>query len=107
MIPYSTFVKLTSHKTFSAGIPCIGEGTGYSFSVKGKERESPELYGSEIDKGGNMLGSLLWTIVVILVVLWILGLIFHIAGGLVWILLVVALIVLIFNLLSGSRARRI
>lgn len=51
-----------------------------------------------------MLGSLLWTIVVILVVLWILGLIFHVAGGLVWILLVVALIVLIYNLVAGRRS---
>ncbi len=54
-----------------------------------------------------MLGSILWTVVVILVVLWLLGLIFHIAGGLVWVLLVIALIVLIYNLFAGSRARRI
>jgi len=54
-----------------------------------------------------MLGSILWTIVVILVVLWLLGLIFHVAGGLVWILLVVALIVLIYNLLTRSRATRV
>lgn len=50
-----------------------------------------------------MLASILWTIVVILVVLWILGLIFHIAGGFVWILLVVAAIVLIYNLVVGRR----
>ncbi|MGH2497741.1 MAG: lmo0937 family membrane protein [Ktedonobacteraceae bacterium] len=54
-----------------------------------------------------MLGSILWTIVVILVILWILGLIFHVAGGLVWILLVVALIVLIYNLLTRSRTTRV
>ena len=54
-----------------------------------------------------MLGSLLWTIVVILVILWLLGLIFHIAGGFVWILLVVAAIVLIYNLLTRSRATRV
>lgn len=51
-----------------------------------------------------MLGSLLWTVIVILVVLWILGLIFKIAGGLVWILLVVALILLIYNLVAGRRS---
>lgn len=54
-----------------------------------------------------MLGSILWTIVVILVVLWLLGLIFHVAGGLVWILLVIALIVLIYNLLTRSRTTRV
>lgn len=54
-----------------------------------------------------MLVSLLWTIVVILVVLWLLGLIFHVAGGLVWILLVIAAIVLLYNLFVGGRARRL
>ena len=46
---------------------------------------------------------MLWTIFVILLVLWLLGFSFHIAGGLIHILLVVALIVLVFNLLTGSR----
>lgn len=54
-----------------------------------------------------MLGSILWTVVVVLVVLWLLGLIFHVAGGLVWLLLVIAAIVLIYNLLVGSRTTRI
>ena len=44
---------------------------------------------------------MLWTIFVILVVLWLLGFSFHIAGGLIHILLVVAVIVLIINLISG------
>lgn len=46
---------------------------------------------------------MLWTIFVILLVLWLLGFSFHIAGGLIHILLVVAVIVLVFNLLTGSR----
>jgi hypothetical protein len=46
---------------------------------------------------------MLWTIFVILVVLWLLGFSFHIAGGLIHILLVVAVIVLIINLISGRR----
>jgi len=46
---------------------------------------------------------MLWTIFVILVVLWLLGFSFHIGGGLIHILIVVAVIVLIFNLLSGRR----
>jgi hypothetical protein len=46
---------------------------------------------------------MLWTIFVILVVLWLLGFSFHIAGGLIHVLLVVALVVLIFNLVTGRR----
>lgn len=47
---------------------------------------------------------MLWAIVVILVVLWALGLVANIGGGLVHILLVVALIVVVMNLLQGRRA---
>jgi hypothetical protein len=47
---------------------------------------------------------MLWTIFVILLVLWLLGFSLHIAGGLIHILLVVAVVVLIFNLISGRRA---
>ena len=47
---------------------------------------------------------MLWTIFVVLLVLWLLGFSFHIAGGLIHLLLVVAVVVLIINLLSGRRA---
>jgi hypothetical protein len=47
---------------------------------------------------------MLWTIFVILLVLWLLGFSLHVGGGLIHILLVVAVIVLIFNLISGRRA---
>jgi len=40
---------------------------------------------------------------VILLVLWLLGFGFHIAGSLIHLLLVVALAVLIFNLVTGRR----
>lgn len=46
---------------------------------------------------------MLWTIFVILLVLWLLGFSFHVAGGLVHLLLAIAAVVLIVNLLSGSR----
>jgi hypothetical protein len=46
---------------------------------------------------------MLWTIIVILFVLWLLGFTLHLGGGLIHILLVLAVIVLIFNLLSGRR----
>jgi len=54
-----------------------------------------------------VIGSILWAVVVILVVLWLIGLVVHIGGGLIHILLVIALIVLLYNLFVGSRARRL
>jgi hypothetical protein len=55
-----------------------------------------------------MLGNVLWTIVVVLVVLWLLGLfVLKVSSGLIHILLVVALIVLVYNLITRSRATRI
>ena len=47
---------------------------------------------------------MLWTIFVVLLILWILGFSLHIAGGLIHLLLVVALVVLVINLLSGRRS---
>ena len=47
---------------------------------------------------------MLWTIFVVILVLWLLGFTFHIAGGFIHILLVIALIDLVFNLLSGRRS---
>ncbi|MGH2427634.1 MAG: lmo0937 family membrane protein [Candidatus Limnocylindria bacterium] len=47
---------------------------------------------------------MLWTILVIILVLWLLGFIGQIGGGLIHLLLVVAAIVLLFQLLSGRRA---
>lgn len=47
---------------------------------------------------------MLWTIIGILLVLWILGFSFKIAGGLIHILLVIALVILIIRLITGNRA---
>jgi hypothetical protein len=46
---------------------------------------------------------MLWTIFVVLVILWLLGFTLHMAGGLIHLLLVVALVVLVINLASGRR----
>ncbi len=47
---------------------------------------------------------MLWTIVVVLVVLWLFGLISAIGGSLVHILLVIALILVVINLIQGKKA---
>jgi hypothetical protein len=47
---------------------------------------------------------MLWTILVILLVLWALGfLVFHVAGGLIHLLLVIAVVVLVVRLIQGRR----
>jgi hypothetical protein len=46
---------------------------------------------------------MLWTIFVILLVLWLLGFSLHIGGALIHLLIVIAVVVLIFNLIAGRR----
>jgi hypothetical protein len=46
---------------------------------------------------------MLWTIFVVVLILWLLGFSLHVAGGLIHLLLVVALVVLVINLVSGRR----
>ncbi|HSC32982.1 MAG TPA: lmo0937 family membrane protein [Gemmatimonadaceae bacterium] len=47
---------------------------------------------------------MLWTLIVILFILWILGFgVFHVAGGLIHLLLVIAVILLIVRLVTGRR----
>jgi len=47
---------------------------------------------------------MLWTIAVVLIVLWLLGVVVHIGGGLIHLLLVVAIIVGLIQLFTGRRA---
>jgi Family of unknown function (DUF5670) len=47
---------------------------------------------------------MLWTIFVVLGILWLLGFTLHVGGGLIHLLLVVALVILVINLVSGRRS---
>ena len=47
---------------------------------------------------------MLWTIAIILLVLWGIGLAFKVAGALIHLLLVVALIVVLFKVFAGRKA---
>jgi hypothetical protein len=51
------------------------------------------------------LANLIWTLIVILVVLWLLGFLLHVGGALIHLILVVAVILLVINLLTGRGAR--
>ena len=46
---------------------------------------------------------MIWTIALILLILWALGFAFHIAGGIIHILLVLAVIVCLYQLFTGRR----
>jgi hypothetical protein len=47
---------------------------------------------------------MLWTLAVILIILWALGFgVFHVAGGLIHLLLVIAVVVVLFRIITGRR----
>ena len=46
---------------------------------------------------------MLWTIMVLLLLFWVLGFAFHVAGGLIHVLLVIALVMFLVNIISGRR----
>ena len=47
---------------------------------------------------------MLWTLALVLFILWILGFgVFHVAGGLIHVLLVIAIVVVIVRLVTGRR----
>ncbi|HMF91104.1 MAG TPA: lmo0937 family membrane protein [Candidatus Angelobacter sp.] len=46
---------------------------------------------------------MLWTIVAILIVLWLLGWAFHVAGSMIHLLLVIAIIVALISLVGGRK----
>jgi hypothetical protein len=47
---------------------------------------------------------MLWTILVVLLVLWLIGLVLDVVGGLIHLLLVVALVMFVVNLVRGRKA---
>ena len=48
--------------------------------------------------------TLLWTIIGVLLLLWLLGLLFHIGGGLIYTLLVLALILVVYNVFINRKS---
>jgi len=47
---------------------------------------------------------MLWTIAVVLLVLWLLGFSMNVGGGLIHALLVIAIVVFAYNLITGRRS---
>ena len=48
---------------------------------------------------------MLWTIAIILLILWAVGLAFKVAGALIHLLLVIAVIVVLYKVFAGRNAR--
>lgn len=46
---------------------------------------------------------MIWTIVVVLVILWLLGFTMHVGGGIIHLLLVIAAVVVVYRLLTGRK----
>ena len=60
----------------------------------------PDTKQKKLQPKGNLM---LWTIFVVLLILWLLVFIGHFGGQLIHLLLVIAVVVLIVNLISGRR----
>ena len=50
------------------------------------------------------MANLIWTVIVVLSVLWLLGFVLHFGGGLIHTVLVVAVILVVYNLLTKGKA---
>lgn len=46
---------------------------------------------------------MLWTLIVLLMLFWLLGFAFDVAGGIIHVLLVIAAVLFLVNLISGRR----
>jgi hypothetical protein len=91
---------LTSDLT---GAPMCSNGKSNCFATEQFGSVFSNAKGQNDQSCHNKEINMLWTIFVVLLVLWLLGFSLHIAGGLIHLLLVVALVVLVINLFSGRR----
>jgi len=71
---------------------------------RGASRETGPGSGLERDAAPDRRPAVLWTLIVILIILWLLGFTVLHVGSLIHILLVLALVVLIYQLITGRRA---
>lgn len=49
------------------------------------------------------MGRILWIILAVIIVIWLVGFLMDVAGGLIHLLLIVAAIILVINLISGRK----
>src|SRR5688572_6396782 len=83
-----------------AGRPMFSENAARILKIFKRTRGSAHEAKETNSKGKHML----WTIFVVLLILWLLGFIGQFGGALIHLLLVIAVVVLIINLISGRRS---
>ena len=71
-------------------------------SSHGTEASARHIQGESCGRS-YLLNPMLWSVLVLLLILWALGFGFHVAGSLIHVLLVAALVVLILQLFTGRR----
>ena len=49
------------------------------------------------------MGNILWTVIVVLIVLWLIGFVLEIGGAVIHFLLIIAGIIFVFQLITGKR----
>jgi predicted nucleic acid-binding Zn ribbon protein len=67
-------------------------------------RRCKSVPGDGRDKHQKRKVTMLWTIVLVLLLLWLLGMFAYPMGGLIHLILVVALVVVVIRLIQGRRA---
>jgi hypothetical protein len=67
------------------------------------ERAQASRYPCPLGRDETML-NLLWGVAAVLFVLWLLGLAFHVVGGVIHVLLVLAVVSVVARLVMGSRS---
>jgi hypothetical protein len=78
--------------------------SGREIALRGAQRESVHPAQAEKKKRRKKGNAMLWTICVILLVLWVLGMVTSTTmGGLIHVLLVVAIVVVLIQLIQGRR----
>ena len=74
-------------------------------ALRGTNDEAAPVGGATLRENSKEESPMLYTIAIILLILWALGFFaFHVAGGLIHLLIVVAVVMILINLLSGRRA---
>jgi len=66
-------------------------------------RVARELISEGAGKIAREEKTMLWTLIVLLLVFWLLGFAFNVAGGIIHVLLVIAVVLFVVNLLTGRR----
>lgn len=84
----------------AARFPAGDGGTPDAYS---RIEAAPSYTPTRLVKEGDVMINLLWALAAVFVVFWVLGLSFHVGGGLIHVLLVLAIISILVRVITGRR----